>query len=184
MDISFKEGVKKWLSYISFRYISNFSIIVCIFAYYTNAYSIFFILAALVITNLILILFLEYFDLDKLFIGISNINNANANIRGLKDSDSNNIDLYNYSKMQFVIFNTLWHIIPVIWLYYIFNKDNLIYTFKPNFMTIFFQASIIILIYFYFGSKNMVYGDINYAGYLIIYCIILLGVSYSLYVIK
>ena len=56
MDISFKEGVKKWLSYISFRYISNFSIIVCIFAYYTNEYSIFFILAALVITNLNLVI--------------------------------------------------------------------------------------------------------------------------------
>jgi hypothetical protein len=166
MEITLRQWIE---SCLSFKYISNSSIIICLIAYYTNAYSLFFILAPIVITNLILILFLEYNSLDELVNTVFNLQKATK-----KEVE--------YIKTQFVILNTLWHALPVLWLYYILNKDNLIYVFKPNFMGVFLQCCAICLIYFYFGSKNMIYGDINYSSYLILYLITLLSVSSYLYI--
>lgn len=161
--------LRKWIeSCLSFKYISNFSIIACLIAYYTNAYSIFFILAPIIITNFFLILILEYNDLDTLINTVFNLENASK-----KDIET--------IKTQFVILNTIWHILPIVWLYHILNKDNLIYVFKPNFMGIFLQCCFIIVVYFYFGSINQLYGDINYASYLVVYLVILLGVCIGLY---
>jgi hypothetical protein len=161
--------LRKWIeSCLSFKYISNFSIIACLIAYYTNAYSIFFILAPIIITNLFLILILEYNDLDTFINTVFNLENASK-----KDIET--------IKTQFVILNTIWHILPIIWIYHILNKDNLIYIFKPNFMGIFLQCCLIIVVYFYFGSINQLYGDINYASYLVVYLVVLLGVCIGLY---
>ena len=166
MEITFRQWIE---SCLSFKYISNFSIIGCIIAYYTNAYQIFFILAPLLINNLIFTFILEWFDLDELV----------KSVFALQDTPQN----ISYIKNQFVILNTLWHLIPVLWLYHILNKEHLIDIFKPNFMGIYLEASVISLIYFYFGSKNMVYGDINYSCYLIFYFLVLLGICCYLYIL-
>jgi len=167
MEITLRQWIE---SCLSFKYISNSSIIICLIAYYTNAYSLFFILAPIVITNLILILFLEYNSLDELVNTVFNLQKATK--KEVEDI-----------KTQFVILNTLWHALPVLWLYYILNKDNLIYVFKPNFMGVFLQCSVICILYFYFGSKNMIYGNINYSSYFILYLITLLGVCSYLYLL-
>ena len=170
MEITFRQLIE---SCLSFKYISNFSIPVCIYAHYVNAYQIFFILTPLVITNLIFTFFLEWFDLDELVKSVFAIQNHSQN-------KPQNIS---YIKNQFLILNTFWHLIPVLWLYHILNKEHLINIFKPNFMGMYLEASVISIIYFYFGSKNMVYGDINYAWYLIFYFIMLLGVCCYLYIL-
>ena len=172
MEITLRQWIE---SCLSFKYISNFSSIVCIIAYYTNAYQIFFILAPLMITNLIFTFILEWFDLDELVKGVFAIQNHSQN------TQQNTIQNISYIKNQFLILNTFWHIIPVLWLYHILNKEHLINIFKPNFMGMYLEASVISIIYFYFGSKNMVYGDINYSGYLILYFLVLLGVCCYLY---
>ena len=170
MEITFRQWIE---SCLSFKYISNFSIIGCIIAYYTNAYQIFFILAPLLITNLIFTFILEWFDLDELVKSVFALQNRQ------QDAPQN----LSYIKNQFVILNTLWHLILVLWLYHILNKEHLINIFKPNFMGIYLEASVISLIYFYFGSKNMVYGDINYSCYLIFYFLVLLGICCYLYIL-
>ena len=181
MKITLRQWIEKC---ISFKYISNFSIIIGILAYYTNLYSIFFILASLIITNCIVIIILEFYNFDELFNKIV-IYCGDGNGDGDGDGNSDgNCDGDGGIKMQFMILNTLWHVLPVIWLYYILNKDRLISVFKPNFIAVFFQAVILSLIYFYFGSTNKIYGNINYLGYLILYYIILLAVCCNLYLIK
>ena len=174
MEITFRQLIE---SCLSFKYISNFSIIICIISYYVNAYHIFFILTPLVITNLIFTFILEWFDLDELVKSVFTIQNT------IQNHSQNKPQNISYIKNQFLILNTFWHIIPVLWLYYILNKEHLINIFKPNFMGMYLEASVISIIYFYFGSKNMVYGDINYAGYLILYFLVLLGVCCYLYIL-
>jgi hypothetical protein len=174
MEITFRQWIE---SCLSFKYISNFSIIACIIAYYTNAYQIFFILAPLLITNLIFTFILEWFNLDELVKSVFALQNTQQN------TIQNTIQNLSYIKNQFVILNTLWHLLPVLWLYHTLNKEHLINIFKPNFMGMYLEAGVISLIYFYFGSKNMVYGDINYAGYLILYFLVLLSVCCYLYIL-
>ena len=70
--------LRQWIEKcFTFKYISNFSIIICILAYYMNAIDIVFVLAPLIITNLILILVLENIDLNKLIYNLfPNYNNT------------------------------------------------------------------------------------------------------------
>ena len=161
--------LRQWIEKcVSFKYISNFSIIICILAYYMNAISIVFVLAPIIITNLIFILILEYIDLDKIIYNVFRNDNLTRN-------ELNDI------RLPFLILNTLWHLLPVIWLYYIYITHNLIYIYKPNFMGVFLQGCILGIIYFYFCSKNLVYGDINYSMYSILYVITLLSICSYLY---
>ena len=123
-----KITLRDWFeSCVSFKYLSNFSIIVCVLAYYTNVYWIFFLCIPLIIANLILIVLLEYNDLDTLVKSVFNLENGDA--RDASDSP-NSINCMPKSKLLFVILNTLWHIVPLLWLRYILDKDNLIYIFK------------------------------------------------------
>ena len=169
MEITLYNWFDIWLECcLSFKYISNFSIIVCIIAYYTHAYSIFFILAPIIITNLFLVIILEYNDLDTLVKTIFHLENATP-------KELENI------KTQFVLFNTIWHILPLFWLYHILTKENIIYVFRPNFMAIYLQCCFIGVLYFYFSSISKIYGDINYNGYLVMYLVVLLGVCIWLY---
>ena len=150
-----------WVKYIklalTFKFISNFSIIIGIFAYYMDAISIFFILAPLIIVNFLVITLILIFDYDALTIKF----NGDGNI--------------------FVIFVMLWHILPVFWLLYILQKDDMIKIFHPNFMSIFFKSLIIPIVYYYYEIELKLYGDINYLFYSIIYFILLLVTSFYLY---
>ena len=158
-----------WIkSMLSFRFISNLSIIVSIIAYYMNAYDILFISAPLVIVNCILIFYIMLTDLDELMKGI------------LETYLPNKIDREHY-KCLFVLFAILWHLVPIIWLYYIFDKDNLIKYFRPNFMGTYFKSLIIVILYYYYESNEKIYGNLNYLFYFIIYIILLLGICISLY---
>ena len=108
-------SLRQWIDKsVSFKYISNFSIIICILAYYMNAIDIVFVLAPIIIVNLIFILVLEYIDLDKIIYNVFRNNKLTRN--ELKDI-----------RLPFLILNTLWHLLPVIWLYYIYTTYNLIY---------------------------------------------------------
>ena len=151
----------------SFRFISNLSIFVTIIAYYTNAYYIFFHFAPLLIVNFIIIMFMQFYNLDEL---ISIIKNR---LPDKKDRDE--------LKPQFVLFTTLWHFVPLLWLIYILQSQNIIKIFHPNFMGIFLKSSLIPILYYYYESKLQVYGDINYLAYYIVYIILLFASCIYLY---
>ena len=158
-----------WIkSMLSFRFISNLSIIVSIIAYYMNAYEILFIVAPLVIVNCILIVYIMVTDLDEVMNGI-----LEKNLPRKKDRDT--------YKCIFVLFILLWHFLPILWLYYIVVKDNLIKYFRPNFMGIYFKSLIIVIVYYYYESNEKIYGNLNYLFYFIIYIILLLGICIYLY---
>ena len=153
---------------ISFRYLSNLSIFAVIIAYYTNAYELFFIFAPLLITNAILNIILLVSNLDELVKG------AFGEILP-DEKDRNNI------KFEFVIFNLIWHIVPLFWLYSILDRDHLISAFRPNFMGMYLKSSIIPIIYYYYLGGIQVYGDVDNLKYFIMYMILLLGTSVFLY---
>jgi hypothetical protein len=154
---------KKWLELmLSLKYISNASIIGLLITYYTQAYQLFLILIPIVITNFLVIMILQWYSSKELVIGI------------LAD---NNPDI----RTKFIFLNTIWHILPLLWLWYILQKDNVIALFRPNFMGVFLAGAVFSIGYFYFASNGSYYGDIDYSKYMIIYIIILLGVSIILY---
>lgn len=148
---------------LSFRYLSNISIIVAIISYYTRAYPIFFITIPLIITNLIIIIILQWFNTNELIKGVFKLDNNSS----LETQINTN------SQFQFILLNTIWHIAPVIWLYGILNRDNIIQIFRPNFMGIFLECAFIGIVYFYCSSIMKLYGNINYIWYGGIYFIVL-----------
>ena len=156
-------------SVLSFRFLSNLSIFVSIIAYYTNAYDIFFHFAPLLIVNFVIIMFMQFYNLDELM----EMNNLKNILPDKKDRDE--------LKPQFVLLITLWHVIPLIWLMYILQSQDIIKIFHPNFMGIFLKSSLIPIIYYYFESKLQIYGDINYLAYYIVYFILLFATCVYLY---
>ena len=115
-------------SALSFRYISNLSIFVSIIAYYTNAYDIFFHFIPLVIVNFIIIMFMQFYNLDEFIKGL-----LNDRLLDKKNRDE--------VKPQIVLFITLWHLIPLLWLIYILQSQDIIKIFHPNFMGIFLKSA-------------------------------------------
>ena len=157
-----------WLKLaITFKYLSNFSIIVAVLAYYMNAMPIFFVLAPLIIVNCIVIIMVQFFELDKLMTGIL----------GEYIPDINERKTYN---VQFVMLQLVWHLIGVFWLYSIM-QNGLLNAYAPNGMGIFFMSSIIALVYFIVSVKKRIYGDIKYIGYMIAYVIILFSTCMMMY---
>lgn len=118
----------------SFKYISNFSIIIAFLAYYMNAMPVFFILAPMIITNSIVLPVIQIFETDKFIYGI------------LSEYIPNKTELSTY-KAQLILFSNLWHFIGLIWLYNIMTY-GIIQVYSPNFMGIFLKSSVIVLIYF------------------------------------
>lgn len=158
-----------WIkSMISFRFISNLTIIISIIAYYMNAYEILFIFSPLLIVNLILISCILFTNLDNFMKTI------------LEKYLPNKSNRDNY-KILFIIFIIVWHLLPIIWLFHILEKDNLIKLFRPNFMGIYLKSILIPILYYYYESNEYIYGNINYLLYLILYIILLLGVCIYLY---
>lgn len=171
MSIEISKGIS--LSYIiklvlSFRFISNLSIFVSIISYYTNAYDIFFHIIPLLIVNFIMIMFMQVYNLDELM---------DRYLKDILPDKKYRDDL----KPPVVLFTTLWHFIPLLWLMYILQSQDLIKIFHPNFMGIFLKSSLIPIIYFYFESKLQVYGDINYLAYYVVYFILLFSTCIYLY---
>lgn len=166
-------------SSLSLRYISDLSIIGLFLSYYTNANHIFFIFAPLVIVNFIVISIVQIFNfdelIDRLLINVLNKNNINS-----PGDISNNTYKYKY-QYQIGLFIFLFHIIPVLWLCYVFQSNDIIKIYKPNFMDIFFKSIMIVIIYFLYQSKVNIYGNLNYLVYLILYIGILLGTCIYLY---
>jgi hypothetical protein len=163
---------KKWLELIlSLKYISNASIFGIVISYYTQAFPIFLILIPVVITNFIVILVIQWYNSKELVKVTLELN----------DNNNDNSDELEKYQTKFIILNTLWNLLPLLWLYYILQKDNIIVLFKPNFMGSFLSGAIFSIIYFYFASNGSYYGNIDYSRYMIIYIVILLSVSISLY---
>jgi hypothetical protein len=156
-------------SIFTFRYISNLSIFASIIAYYTNAYEILFHFAPLLIVNFIMIMFMLFYNLDELMI----MDNLKNRFPEKKDRDE--------LKPLLVLFITLWHAIPLLWLMYILQSQDIIKIFHPNFMGIFLKSALIPIIYAYFESKLQVYGDINYLAYYVVYIILLFATCVYLY---
>ena len=158
-----------WIkSMLSFRFISNLSIIVSFIAYYMNAYEVLFILAPLVITNCMIITYMLITDLDELMKGL-----LEKELPNKKDRD-------NY-KCMFVICMLLWHFLPILWIFYVFDKEHLVNYFRPNFMGTYFKSLLIAILYYYYESNIKLYGDMNYLVYFVIYIILLLGICIYLY---
>lgn len=153
---------------LTFRYISNLSIIVCILAYYMEAFDIFFIFAPLVFVNLFVIALILINDFDALITKV-----LSKILPYKKDRDN--------QSYLFGLFIILWHIIPVFWIMYILQSQDIVKIFHPNFMSIFLKSSIVPIIYYYFEIDLKVYGNINYLFYLIIYFIMLLATCFYLY---
>ena len=158
-----------WIkSMLSFRYISILSIIISFISYYMNAYEILFIVSPLIIVNFILISYILFTNLDEFMKTI------------LEQYLPEKEDRYNY-KTQFVFFVLLWHLLPIFWLFYILEKDNLIKYFRPNFMGIFLKSIIVPILYYYYESSEKIYGELNYLIYFVFYIILLLSVCVYLY---
>ena len=160
-------------SCLSFRYLSNLSIFIAVIAYYSQAYSVFFVMVPLLIANLVVILVVQWFNSAELFNGVFNISNQNDHINPIDPIDSTNLT-------KFILLNTIWHIIPVIWLYGVLLRDDIIRVFHPNFMGVFMWCSIIAIVYFYYGSQMQIYGQINYLWYGGLYMAVLFITCYYL----
>jgi hypothetical protein len=157
-----------WLKLgLSFKYISNFAIIIGVLAFYMNAMQIFFICAPLIIVNFLVITIIQIFELDSLVEGI-----FGKHIKDKKKRES----LYN----DFVILSNIWHFAAVFWLYLVLHS-GLIKLYKPNFMGIFFISILIPITYFIVEMKHKIYGDINYIAYFIMYVIFLFITCIQLY---
>jgi hypothetical protein len=168
MEISNRQYLE---SSLSFRYLSNLTIFIAVIAYYSQAYSVFFVMVPLLIANLIVILILQWFNSEELFNGVFNLSNL-SNLSSQNDPT----DL-----TKFILLNTIWYIIPVIWLYGVLLKDDIIRVFHPNFMGVFMWCSIIAIVYFYYGSQMQIYGQISYLWYGGLYMAVLFITCYSIY---
>jgi len=158
-----------WIkSMLSFRFISNLSIIVSIIAYYMNAYEILFIVSPLMIVNFILITYILFTHLDEF---MKTLLEQYLPIKEDRDA----------YKTQFVILVLVWHLLPIFWLFYILEKDNLVKYFRPNFMGMYLKSIIIPILYYYYESSEKLYGDLNYLIYFVFYIILLLSVCVYLY---
>ena len=158
-----------WLkSILSFRFISNLSIIVCVISYYMNSYELLFIFAPLIIVNFILISYILLTNLDDFMDTI-----LTKYLPHKEDRDK--------YKLQFIIFVILWHLLPIFWVFHILEKENLIKIFRPNFMGIYLKSILIPILYYYYQSNAKLYGNINYMMYFICYIILLLSICIYLY---
>ena len=155
-------------SALTFKFISNLSIVICILSYYMNAFELFFVFMPLVIVNLLIILLIQICDFDKLMIGL------------LGKLIPNKIQRDKIIP-NFALFLNIWHMAPVLWIIYILQNDDLIKIFHPNFMSIFSKSIIIPIIYYYYEHELKVYGDINESFYLIIYILLLLAICFFLF---
>lgn len=148
-----------WLKLaISFKYISNISIIIAVLAYYMNAMPVFFILAPMIITNSIVLPITQIYEGDKLVTGM------------LSEYIPDAVERAQY-KTQLIVLTNLWHFIGLIWLYNVMTR-GIIQVYSPNFMGIFFMSSVLVLFYFMILMKKKPYGDIDYMTYLLIYMIV------------
>jgi hypothetical protein len=155
-------SIKKWLSLaLSMKYMTNATILGSVIAYYTQAYWIFLISIPLLITNAIVITLVEWFNADELIVAVLDI----------PASQSGAIEA---TKPRFIFLNTIWHWLPLAWVWYILGRDNLIEIFRPNFMGSFLAGAGFAICYFYFASQGKYYGEINYSRYMIVYVVILL----------
>ena len=120
--------LNKWLSLsIPMKYLTNITILVSIVAYYTRAYWVFLVSIPLLITNAIVVCIVEWFNGDELTSAVLNI-------------PSSQPDVVKNVKYKFMFINTIWHFIPLAWVWYILNKDNLI----DESVKIEFQKSIVL----------------------------------------
>jgi hypothetical protein len=155
-------------SALSFKYISNLSIIVCILSYYMNAFDIFLVFIPLVFVNFIIDIIIKIFNFDELMEGIL----------GNIFPDKRERDKYT---AEVSLFSILWHLLPLLWIMYVLQSEDIIKIFHPNFMSIFLKSALIPITYYYFGNELNIYGDINYIGYFIIYMLCLLATCNYLY---
>lgn len=152
---------RKWLEcLLSLKYISNTCIYAALISYYTQAYWIFLALIPLLISNALVMLVLEWFSGDEL----------TRAVLGSGDEQT-----------KFIFLNTVWHVLPLMWVYYVLQHDNLINIFRPNFMGIFLAGALFAIGYFYFASNGKYYGEIDYSQYMVVYMITLLGSCIGLY---
>jgi len=160
---------KKWLSLaLSMKYMTNITILASIVGYYTQAYWIFLVSIPLLITNAFVMTLLEWFNSYELTAAVLEI-------------PSSRPDLIKASQLKFIFINTVWHWIPIAWMWYILGKDNLIEVFRPNFMGCFLVEAAFGIGYFYFASQGKYYGDIDYSWYMVVYVIVLLTACISVY---
>ena len=164
-DISIWFYIKSGLT---FKYISNLSIIVCILSYYMNAFDLFFIFMPLVIVNLLIIVLMQICDFDKLMIGLLSKTIPNKMQRDMIIP-------------KFALIFNIWHLAPVLWIIYILQNDDIINLFHPDFMTIFAKSILVPIVYYYYEYELKVYGDINALFYLIIYILCLLATCFYLF---
>ncbi len=160
---------KKWVSLaLSMKYISNITILASIIGYYTQAYWIFLVSIPLLITNAFVMTLLEWFNSYELTAAILDIPTSQP-------------ELIKASQVKFTFLNTVWHWLPLAWVWYILNKDDLIKVFQPNFMGCFLAGAAFGIGYFYFASQGKYYGEIDYSWYMVVYVIVLLTASISTY---
>jgi hypothetical protein len=165
MDSKDELSLKKCLSLVlSMKYITNATIFASVIGYYTQAYWIFFVSIPLLITNAIVITLIEWFNSDELISALLDIPlSQKARLKSVKT--------------QIIALNSIWHWLPLAWVYYVIGKDNLIEIFRPNFMGIFLAEALFGIGYFYFASQGKYYGEIDYTWYMIVYIVILLTVN-------
>ena len=163
--MNYEPSTKKWISLtLSMKYITNATILASLVGYYTQAYWIFLFSIPLLITNALVITLVEWFNPNELIAAVLDIPTSRA-------------EIIEANKPRFIFLNTVWHWIPLVWVWYILGRDNLIEVFRPNFMGCFLAGAAFGIGYFYFASQGKYYGEINYSWYMVVYIIILLTSS-------
>ena len=169
METETKLSPKKLLSLaLSMKYLTNATILASVISYYSQAYWIFLVSISLLISNAIVIILLEWFNGDELIAAVLDIPITHTN--ELQDV-----------KLKFMFINTIWHFVPLLWVWYIISRDDVIKVFQPNFMGIFLASAAFGIGYFYFASQGEYYGKIDYLWYMMVYIIVLLAVCVVVY---
>jgi hypothetical protein len=152
---------------ISFKYISNFAIIVGVLAFYMNAMPIFFVMAPLIIANAIVVTLVMICEFEAFSIGIL----------GHYITDDVQRRTYNF---ELAVLSIVWHFVGIVWLYSVM-RGGISQVYNPNFMGVFLWCMVLALFYFMIAVKKRVYGEINYMAYMFVYIVVLLVVSVKLY---
>lgn len=155
-------------SCFTFRFISNFAILVSILAYYFNLIEIFIIVIPLVIVNFIVINIIQIVNFDELMVGL-----LGKVLPDKRDRDK--------IAIEYTLINEIYHFVPVLWVMYILQSQEIVKIYRPNFMGTFLKSSIIPIIYYYFENKLEIYGKLNYFGYSIVYMSLLFLTCIYLY---
>lgn len=167
---------KEILKVLSPKFISNASIYLCLFAYFTNLERIFLLFSPLIIINFLVITLVQLFEWETLIIDVY----ANRSFRQLNRKFRRKLIRKDEECYIFThIVSFLYHVIPALLIILFFNYQD-----KNNIMFINFMENSFILLFItllFWLLSNRPYGKIKEEIYILIYIFLIFIVNYMLF---